>query len=199
MKKLFFFTVLLTQAIFVNGQNFKTDQGGLEALVGIERYHIVFEYNADLVVPKYDSEAAFLESKVNERESKETGAGEEYKELWYKNRIERYEPRLIQEFNYFNLQEKQVTVAREISDSKYTMVVRTLLTDPGNSNFFFRKAARLEITITIFETENPENVLYSTQMVDVHSRGANSDDFNRIISAYAELGRGMSRHFSRKT
>ncbi len=199
MKKLFVFSIFLMQAIVVYGQNFKTDQGSLEALKGIERYHIVFEYDTNLTIPKYESEEAFLESEVKERESIEIGAGKEYKKLWFENRVECYEPKLIQEFNYFNLEEKQVTVARDISDTKFTMVVRTLLTDPGNRNFFFRKAARLEVTIRIYETEKPENILYSTEMVDVHSRGANSDDFNRIISAYAELGRGMSRHFSRKT
>ena len=79
------------------------------------------------------------------------------------------------------------------------MVVKTSLIDPGNSNFFFKKDARLEVTIYIYKSNSPNQILYATELVDVHSRGANENDYDRIMSAFAELGRGLSKHLSRKT
>jgi hypothetical protein len=79
------------------------------------------------------------------------------------------------------------------------MVVRTSLIEPGNSNFIFKKDARLEVTIHIYRSDTPNQILYKTEMVDVHSKGASADDYDRIMSAYAELGRGLSKHLSRKT
>jgi len=198
-KVLFLISFLLVPIAFVSGQVFKTDIGSLEAISGIDRYKIVFEYAEDLKIPKNDSEEAFLESHAKKKEKKELGSGEIFKNQWFTNRITQFEPKFIQEFNFFNLKEKQVTVAKNISDADYTMVIRTSLIAPGNSNFFFKKDARLEVTIRIYKSDAPNQILYATEMVDVHSKGASHVDYDRIMSAYAELGRGLSKHLSRKT
>lgn len=189
----------LVSAVCSYGQLFKTDSGSLESISGVKRYNIVFEYVEDLKIPRYPSEEAFLEMQARKKNQKELGSGELFKSLWFTNREKLFEPKFIQEFNFFNLKEKQVTVARNITDAVYTMVVRTYLIDPGNSNFFFKKDARLEVTVHIFKADAPDQILYTTKMVNVHSRGANKDDYDRIMSAYAELGRGLSKHLSRKT
>ncbi len=194
------FIVLLFFTVFsVNSQVFKTANGSLEALSGVQRYQVKFEYAQDLEIPKYESEATFLEIHSQKKEKKEAGSGEAFKNEWFSRRSEQYEPKFIQEFNFFNLKEKQVTVARNISDSEYKMVIYTSLIDPGNSNFFFKKDARLEVVIRIYNANNSDTVIYETQVVDVHSKGASLEDYDRIMSAYAELGRGLSKHLSRKT
>jgi len=191
--------VFLAFTIVTHGQIFKTNTGSLESISGVERYEIVFEYAENLEIPKHNSENAFLETHARKKDKKESGSGEIFKSLWYTNRETLFEPKFIQEFNFFNLKEKQVTVAKNVSDSEYTMVVRTSLIDIGNSNFFFKKDARLEVTIQIYKSDAPNQILYSTDKVDVHSKGASKDDYDRIMSAYAELGRGLSKHLSRKT
>ena len=194
-----FLFLFLAFAFSINAQIFKTASGSLESIAGIERYNIIFEYAEDLEIPKYESEEVFLELYGKKKDKKELGSGDIFKNLWFSNREQLFEPKFIQEFNFFNLKEKQVTVARNVSDAKYTMVVRTSLIDPGNSNFFFKKDARLEVTIRIYKSDAANQILYLTEMVDVHSRGASKDDYDRIMSAYAELGRGLSKHLSRKT
>lgn len=194
-----FLFLFLVSTVFTYGQIFKTESGSLESIFGVERYNIVFEYAEDLKIPKYESEEAFLEIHASKKDKKEMGSGETFKNLWFANREKLFEPKFIQEFNFFNLKEKQVTVARNVSDAEYTMVVRTSLIDPGNSNFFFKKDARLEVTIHIYKSDSPHQVLYTTEIVDVHSRGANTNEYDRIMSAFAELGRGLSKHLSRKT
>lgn len=198
-KTLQIFLLFLTSTIFIYGQNFKTDTGGVDALSGVERYNLIFEFADDLKIPGYTSENSFVETYARKAEKREHGAGEKFKKQWFSYRTDLYAPKFIQEFNFFNLKEKQVTVATNISDAEYNMVVRTTSITPGNSNFFFKKNAWLKVYIRIYKTGSPEQVLYSTQAVEVHSNGANSDIFNRIMSAYAELGRGLSKHLSRKT
>jgi len=193
------FVLLFFTLLSASGQVFKTANGSLEALSGVQRYQIIFEYAQDLEIPKYESEATFLESHSQKKEKKVAGSGEAFKNQWFSRRSEQFEPKFIQEFNFFNLKEKQVTVARNISDSEYTMIIHTSLIDPGNSNFFFKKDARLEVVIRIYSANNPNVVVYESEIVDVHSKGASVEDYDRIMSAYAELGRGLSKHLSRKT
>ncbi len=197
----FAFTIalIMVSVIATHGQVFKTGTGNLEAISGVDRYNIVFEYAEDLKIPKYDSEEAFLETYAKKKDEKELGSGEIFKNQWFANRSDQFEPKFIQEFNFFNLKEKQVTVAQNVSDADYTMVIKTALIDPGNSNFIFKKDARLEVTINIYRSVSPNQIVYATEMVDVHSKGASVGDLDRIMSAYAELGRGLSKHLSRKT
>lgn len=199
IKRIYLFVLIFLTSVSIYSQVFKTAAGSLEAISGVQRYNIAFEYADNLQIPKYDSEDSFLEMYAKKKDEKELGSGETFKNKWFTNRSDFFEPKFIQEFNFFNLNEKQVTVARNISDSDYTMVVRTSLIDPGNSNFFFKKDARLEVTIRISRTDAPDQVLYTTELVDVHSKGASVEDYDRIMSAYAELGRGLSKHLSRKT
>jgi hypothetical protein len=196
---LFSIILLLICSEFAYGQVFKTRSGSLKAISGIDRYKVVFEYAEDLKIPKYVSEEAFLEAHSKKKNKKELGSGDLFKSEWISKRSEQFEPKFIQEFNFFNLKEKQVTIARNVSDPDFIMVVRTSLIEPGNSNFIFKKDARLEVTIHIYRSDTPNQILYKTEMVDVHSKGASADDYDRIMSAYAELGRGLSKHLSRKT
>jgi len=181
------------------GQSFKTASGGMDAIAGVERYKIIFEFADELEITGFKSENSFLEKYARKAEKKENGAGEDFKKRWFSYRTDLYGPKFIQEFNFFNLKEKQVTVASNISDADYTMVVRTTSITPGSSNFFFKKDAWLRVYIRIYKSGQPGETIYATEAVDIHSRGANTDIFDRIMSAYAELGRGLSKHLSRKT
>lgn len=191
--------LFLASSIFMHGQMFKTATGSLDDISGVLRYNVIFEYAEELVVPKHASENAFLERYSKKINKKENGAGDKFKKQWFSYRTELFQPKFIQEFNLFNLKEKQVTVAPNISDAEYVMVVRTTSIDPGGSNFFFKSDAWLKVYVRIYRKGHPENVLYATEAIDVHSEGANSDIFNRIMSAYSELGSGLAKHLSRKT
>jgi hypothetical protein len=189
----------LFTASFVFSQSFKTKSGSLEAISGVLRYNVIFEFAEDMDIPSFDSESEFLNHYSKKVSKKDSEAGEKFKQRWFSYRTNLFEPKFIQEFNFFNLKEKQVTVASNISDAKYTMVVRTTCISPGGSNFFFKNNAWLRVYVRIYETGAPEKVLYATEAINVHSEGADKDIFNRILSAYAELGRGLSKHLSRKT
>jgi hypothetical protein len=188
---LFFFYGLILQA-----QQFEVVTGTIENISGVERYNIVFEYASDLQIPRSDSEQAFLQKQYEKREHRESGSGEVFKKLWFENRANLYEPTCIQQFNNFRVDNRQVTVAKKISSTKYTMKIKTLSITGGYDDFFYVEEGEIGVLISIYETDAPEQVLYA---VETEVRGiANADEFERIRTAYGNLGDAASKHFSRK-
>ena len=78
----------------------------MDAISGVERYKVIFEFADELEIPGFNSENSFLEKYANKEEKKENGAGANFKERWFSYRTDLYGPKFIQEFNFFNLKEK---------------------------------------------------------------------------------------------
>lgn len=189
---LFFIGGLLLQA-----QQFEVISGSVENISGVQRYNLVFEYDDDLRISKDGSEQAFLQEQYVKREAKETGSGEKFKKLWFENRSNLYEPTFIQQFNSFRVANRQVTVAKKIFSTGYTMKINTVSITGGYDDFFYVEEGEIGVVISISETDTPENVLYA---VETNVRGiANADEFERIRTAYGNLGEAVSKHLSRKT
>ena len=188
---LFFIGGLLLQA-----QQFGVVSGSIENILGIQRYNLVFEYPSDLQISKSDSEQAVLQEQYVKREEKETGSGEKFKKLWFENRSNLYEPSFIQQFNSFRVADRQVTVAKKISSTGYTMKIKTVSITGGYDDFFYVEEGGIGVIISVYETDSPDTVLYA---VETNVRGiANSDEFERIRTSYGNLGEATSKHFSRK-
>lgn len=159
---------------------------------------IIFEYPSDLEVHKFNSEKEFLEFQVNKRENKKAGSGEEFKELWFKNRANRYGPTFIKEFNDFRLEDRHVTVSRNYQEADHTMVVKVLFIDPGKDIVLWHQKAELEVTYEIYRTDNLETLLFSTKPLQIHGI-ADGDEFEKVTTAFGELGRWSAKFFCRKT
>lgn len=188
--------IFLLSCLTLQAQQFEEVAGTVENIAGIKRYNVVFEYSSNLKIPKNDSEEDFLQKQYEKRELKKSGAGESFKKLWFENRINLYEPTFIQQFNSFSLDDRQVTVAKNISSTAYTMKIETVSIAGGYDDFFYVEEGEIGVLISIYETDSPENILYALK-TDV--RGvANADDFERIRTAYGNLGEAASKHFSRK-
>ncbi len=180
----------------LQAQQFEVVSGSIENISGIQRYNLVFEYADDLQISKSDSEQAFLQEQYVKREEKETGSGEKFKKLWFENRSNLYEPTFIQEFNSFRVANRQVTVAKNISSTGYTMKIKTVSITGGYDDFLYVEEGKIGVIISIYEKDAPENVLYA---FETSVRGiANADEFERIRTAYGNLGEAASKHFSRK-
>ena len=81
----------------ITAQRYEIKAGKLENLKGITEYNVTFDYS-QIVVNGYKTEAEYLEDKMKKREKVE-GKAEKFKEEWYANRKNMYEPAFI---NYFN-------------------------------------------------------------------------------------------------
>ncbi len=196
MTKLPTYLLFFLCGFFLQAQHFEVVSGAIENISGVQRYNLVFDYASDLQVSRSESEQSFLQKQYEKREQKENGSGELFKKLWFENRSKLYEPTFIQRFNNFRVDNRQVTVAKNITSTGYTMTVQTISIAGGYDDFFYVEEGEIGVLISIYETEAPENILYAVK-TDV--RGiANADEFERIRTAYGNLGEAASKHFSRK-
>ena len=96
-----------------------------------------------------------MEKQVSKRELKEKGSGEQFKKEWFGNRALHFEPMFVEGFNSFQLRKKKITIEKDNQEAKYTVLVKTHLIYPGYYLTIVLEHAKLEVTITIFETANP--------------------------------------------
>jgi len=194
--------LLILALFFIYGtgfsQKFETETGSLENLSGIAQYKVVFEYPESLAVHKYGSEEDFLNHQVTKREDKNPGSGEKFKELWFKNRANRYEPTFIKEFNNFMLEDRHVTVSKNYKEAAHTMVIKIHFIHPGHDIVLWHQKAEMEVTFEIYRSDNLENALYTTKPVQIHGI-ADGDEFEKVTTAYGQLGRWTAKFFCRKT
>lgn len=198
MTKHLFTIISLLIVSSMYGQKFETNQGSIDNIIGIKQYKVVFDYSSNLEVHRFNSEKEFLEFQVNKRENKKAGSGEEFRELWFQNRANRYEPTFIKEFNDFYLDDRHVTVSRNYTEADHTMVVKVLFINPGKDIVLWHQKAELEVTFEIYRTDDPETLLFSTKPLQVHGI-ADGDEFEKVTTAFGELGRWSAKFFCRKT
>ncbi len=196
MKKQIIFLIIVLFAIAVNSQKLKIIKGGLEALEGVSEYNIVFDYS-NITIAQYDSEEAFLKDKMKLREDKERGAGVKFKKQWFSNRDSLYEPKFIKYFNDFFTSKTKIKVMKD-GNAKYTMLINTVFVYPGYNVGVWGEESKLKATITVYEAESPDNIIFTTKEVYVKGR-ATYNSKNRIANSYIFLARRIAAYLRRKT
>jgi hypothetical protein len=194
MKKTLLLLLLLI-AVKVSTQRFETLSGEFKNLKGITEYNVIFDYSK-IVVNGYETEAEYLEDKMKKRE-KVAGKAEKFKEEWYANRKNMYEPAFI---NYFNKSFKngEIKVSENVS-AKYIMEITTTWVYPGYDAGTATEPAKISAIVTIKETANPNNVLLS--IVFDKSIGLKHDIGNtlgdRISWAYEKIAKSLAIQLKR--
>ena len=181
------------------GQKAKVQKGDWGNLKGITAYNMVFDYT-DLQIPKYDNEEEFLKDKMAKREEKEPGTGEKFKKSWYSDREEFYEPRFIETFNK-KYKDGAVKVGRDL-DTEYTMKIHTTMIYPGYNVGIVRHNSKLELTLSVYKTDSPDDVIFSVDYTKIEGQGNGGFDFNsgqRIADAYIIFGRAFAKHLYKNT
>lgn len=196
MKRPHIYLFLLLFCSIASAQRFKVTSGNVKAIKDVKRFNVEFEYNSNLKIRK-KSEEEYLKKQAEKKELIEVGSGYKFIQLWYKNRVAHYAPTFIQKFNSFTLEGAEpITVAQNIDNSKYTLLVKTMKIKPGYDDIFYVEAAEIKFEILFFSSDNPEKVLCAMQ---TKVRGdALSDDLERIRTAYGNLGIALSKRLNRK-
>ncbi|GGG35310.1 hypothetical protein [Bizionia arctica] len=191
MNKLLFFALLFSTSIMFS-QKEKVTKGDWSNLKGITEYDLVFDYS-DLEIPKYDSEEDFLDDKMAKRNDKEPGSGEAFKKSWFSDREEFYEPRFIETFND-KYKDGLVRVDRDLGSAEYTMKIHTTFMYPGYNVGVVRHNSKIEVTLTVYKNDSPEDILISVDYTKVEGAGGGGYDFNsgqRIADAYIIFARAL--------
>lgn len=187
--------VLFSTTLFA--QKIKVSSGNLDFLKGVNALNI--EYDYDMGIGKYDKEEDYVADKVSDYNDKEPGRGDTWKESWFADREERFEPKFEELINR-SLENKNVSVGGH-PDAEYTLILKTTYTEPGFNVGVVRKNASINCEAVFVSTGSGEE-LATVTITNSPGRGGMGYDFDtgfRIQEAYAkagkELGRFLNRYF----
>jgi hypothetical protein len=120
---------------------------------------------------------------------KKPGDGDRWAQAWLNDRTSRFQPmfekNLNQKLSKFSIN------CKENADAKYTLIIRTLFTEPGYNIGISRQNAWIRLQVDLVETANPGKVLASMQMKkedSIYMGGYDYDTGGRVQSAYDRAG-----------
>ncbi len=198
MKKPITLIVVLFCTTLMFSQKVKVTKGDFKNLKGIAAYNLEFDYS-NLSIPKYKSEEEFLEDKMSKRDEKNPESGEKFKESWFADRENRYEPKFIESFNK-RFDDGEIKVGKDMG-AEYTMKIHTTMMYAGYNVGVVRKNSKIEATISVYKTNDPNNIIFSANYTKVEGKGVMGYDFDsgyRIAEAYAKLGKEIAANISKK-
>lgn len=137
-------------------ERMKVLEGDFKNLKEIKNYDVVFDYTG-VMIPKFDSEEDFLVDKMSKREEKEVGAGEVFKNSWFNDRENKYQPEFIDSFNK-DARKKGITVS-ENSGAKYIINIQTLIIYPGYNVGVSSSRSAIKVELSIYDKHNPDVLL----------------------------------------
>lgn len=199
MKKILLTTVVLLMSLVAgNAQKVKTVDGNPDAIKGDQNVNVIFTYE-NLKVGKMD-ESAYLEREIAERDAKEAGTGDEWLKKWEYDKTYRYPPKFIQLFNNYGGDYFGTNIEEEVANSKYTMKVNTSMIEPGFNVGITRRPALINQEIYVYETSNPDNILYHATILKSPGTSVinDYDTGERIKEAFAKSSKTFCKFLSKK-
>ncbi len=180
-------------------QKIKTVSGNPDVIKGDKNVNLVFTYE-NVKVGKME-EAAYLEREIGERDEKEAGTGEVWAGKWQADKEVRFPPRFVKLFNQYGGDYFGTNVVLDAADSKYTMKINVSWIEPGFNVGVMRKPAGTNMEISIFETANPDGVLYEATILNSPGADAMGMDFDsgyRIEESYAKAAKYFAKFLNKK-
>jgi hypothetical protein len=189
MIKPFALFLVTTVSIGINAQRIKTVDGDFSVLKDQQKINIEFTYD-DMKVGKYDKEADYVADKTTTLNKKEPGRGDTWAKAWVNDRKERFEPKFNELF------EKTSNMSNS-KEAKYTLIFRTLATEPGFNIGITRKNAEINGEVLLVETANRDKVVAKATLQKAVGRTFGGYDFDtgeRIGEAYELAGKGLGKY-----
>lgn len=199
MKKQLTIAFVLICTTFMFAQKAKISEGNFKNLKGITEFNLEFDYT-DVQIPKYDSEEEFLKDKMEKRDEKEPGSGEKFKQDWFDDRHEQYEPKYEESFNK-RFDDGEVKVGKELTNADYTMKVHTTSLSAGYNIGISRKNANINAVISVYKNDAPDQLLLKVTYTGAEGGGAMGYDYDtgyRISECYAKLAKTFAKTILKK-
>jgi hypothetical protein len=176
------------------GVNIRTEQGDLGFLRGQKLLNLEYDYS-NMAVGKFTKEKDYVDKKVTEYNENEPGRGDKWRESWIGDRSGRFEPRFEETFVYY-LEDAGVSARRNLNDAKYTMILKTIFTEPGYNIYITSEPASIDCEVLFVETNNKSKVLAKLFVSKCKGTGAGFKDFDtgeRIKESYARCGKALAK------
>ena len=196
MKKLYVLALLcafVTSGVYA--QKIKILDGSLDALKGIDKLNLEYDYSK-MGVGKFATEKEYLDKKKKDYNEKEAGKGDEWVNSWEADRVNKFQPQFEELFG-----KHSGITAGDIPNAKYTLIFKTTYTEPGYNIYVTRKNAEIDGEAIIVETANRSNVIARLSVLNNPGRTFGGNDYDtgtRIQESYAVAGKGLGKYLKDK-
>jgi hypothetical protein len=192
--------VLVSAALILSSnvwaQKVRLTDGKIDALKGISKLNVKFEYG-NMGVGKFADEADYIDKKKTEYNKKEPGRGETWEKSWKADRKNRFQPQFIELF----AKHSDINIG-DYPGEKYTLVFKTTYTEPGYNIYVSKKDAEIDGEAWVVETANPNNVIAKISVQNCPGRTFSGNDYDtgeRIQESYAVAGKGLGKFIKKET
>jgi len=180
--------VLLLLCMGISGfaQKIKLLEGDLSPLKGETAIKTEFQY--DMSVGKFDKEDDYIAKKKSELNGKEAGRGDTWEKSWKSDRQERFEPQFRELFS------KHSEISTVGENAKYTLIFKTIKTEPGFNVGVANKPAYIDAEALVVESQNPSKVIAKISITKAPGRDVMGFDYEtgaRLQEAYAKAGKEL--------
>ena len=176
----------------IQAQKVKVTEGSIDAIKGETSINLEFTYD-NMKVGKFDHEADYIAKKTDDYNKKEAGKGDTWAKAWVDDRKYRFEPKFEELFTEYSDKTKD-------KNAKYTLIFKTIFTEPGYNVGVMRKNAKIDAIVLIVETANRNNVVAKLTVDDALGRTFGGYDFDtgeRIAEAYADAGKALGKYLKK--
>lgn len=179
-----------------SAQRIRLESGDISALAGQKEVNTEFLYDG-MSVGKFKTEAEYVAKKTEDYNKKEPGKGDNWAKSWVADREARFQPK----FNELFASASGIASGNAPS-AKYTMIVKTISTEPGFNIGITRGNANIYLDIVIVETANRNKEVAKLKVEKALGRTFGGYDFDtglRIGEAYADAGKAFGAYVKKNT
>ncbi len=163
----------------------------LSFLAGQTKINIVYDYDGMMVGKK--EEAEYLNEKKAKGNEKQPGKGDRWVEKWHNNKTSMYEPMFDELINKQLFKGKtNATAVKGAADAKYTIIVKTVMLEPGFNSVVMKQNPFCKYEITYIETATKTVMakgLLTAQGVLMGGSDWDFDPANGIKECFAKAGK----------
>jgi len=195
MKKLLTLSTTLLLLAFsgnLKAQKIKVPNGSIDAIKSETSLNLEYTYDS-MKVGKYDKEADYVAQKTEDYNKKEAGKGDAWAKSWVDDRKYHFEPKFEELFTKYSEKTKD-------QNAKYTLIFKTIFTEPGYNVAVMRKNAKIDAIVLIVETANRSNVIARLTVDNALGRTFGGYDYDtglRISEAYADAGKALGEYLKK--
>ncbi|UII31763.1 hypothetical protein LVD17_26090 [Fulvivirga ulvae] len=189
--------LLLISVTIALGQKIEVKSGNLDFLKNQKKLKIEYDYS-NMGVGKFEKEEDYIKKKVSELNEKEAGSGDQWKENWVTDRKQSFEPKFEDLLN--ESLKKNNLVGGNFDDAEYTLILRTVFTEPGFNVGVARKNAYTDLEAVFVKTGSADPLAIVT-IEKSPGRGGMGYDFDtgfRIQESYAKAGKELGQYLVKK-
>jgi len=164
-------------------------EGSIDAVKAESSINLEYTYD-NMSVGKFDKEEDYIAKKKEDYNNKEAGRGDTWAKAWVDDRKNRFEPKFEELFTEYSDKSNS-------KKAKYTLIFKTIFTEPGYNVGVMRKNAQINAIALIVETANPANVIAKISVDKALGRTFGGYDFDtggRIAEAYADAGKALGKY-----